>query len=86
MNKEVIFKGIPFKGQFPLGANFKNEAGIYIIADRKNKIADIGETENLKERVSGKKKKGWYLWFCKEENPRNRIRIKKFISQSLQMA
>ena len=82
MNKEVIFRGIPFKGQFPLKAKFKNEAGVYIIADRKNKITDIGETENLKERIASQKKQGRSLWFYPEENYQNRLQIKNFISQT----
>lgn len=86
MNKEVIFKGIPFKGQFPLNTKFKSEPGVYIIANRKNKIADIGETENLRERVAIKKKTGKHLWFCYEPNQKNRIKIKDFISQSFQIA
>jgi hypothetical protein len=87
MNKEVVLKGIPFKGQFPLSSNLKSEPGVYIIADRRNKIADIGETENLKERISARKKnKGWHLWFCKEDNPRSRARIKKFIVEKYQLA
>lgn len=87
MNKEVILKGIPFRGQFPLRSNLKSEPGVYIIADRRNKIADIGETENLKERISAhKKNKGWHLWFCKEDSPRNRARIKKFITEKYQLA
>ena len=87
MNKEVILKGIPFKGQFPLRSNLKSEPGVYIIADRRNKIADIGETENLKERISSRKKnKGWHLWFYKEENSRNRSRVKKFMTEQYQLA
>jgi len=86
MNKEVIFKGISFKGQFPLNSSFKNEPGVYIIADKKNKIADIGETENLKERIADKKKKRGYLWFCPENNFRNRLKIKRLITESFQMA
>lgn len=87
MNKEVVFKGIPFRGQFPLKANLKNEPGVYIIADRYNKIADIDETENLKERISTRKKnKGWHLWFCRVDNPKNRSRIKKYIRQEYQLA
>jgi hypothetical protein len=86
MNKEVVFKGLVFRGQFPLSSKFKDEPGVYIIADKRNKIADIGETENLKERISSKKRSGSYLWFCKEPSPRNRSRIKKFLSKSLHLA
>lgn len=86
MNKEVIFRGVPFKGQFPLNSKFKSEPGVYIIADRKNKIADIGETENLRERIAINKKAGSHLWFYREPNPKNRIKIKNFISRSFQMA
>ncbi len=86
MNKEVIFKGIPFKGQFPLKAKFKSEPGVYIIADRRNKIADIGETENLRERVAIKKNVGKHLWFYKEPNSKNRIKIKNFMLKSFQLA
>lgn len=87
MNKEVVLKGIPFKGQFPLSSNLKSEPGVYIIANRQNKIADIGETENLKERISSRKKnKGWNLWFCREDNFENRIRIKNFIAEKYQLS
>ncbi|HKM40597.1 MAG: hypothetical protein ACOXZ1_02500 [Patescibacteria group bacterium] len=86
MNKEVIFRGIPFKGQFPLKTKFKNEAGVYIIADRKNKITDIDETENLKERMANKKRQGKYLWFYPEENYQNRLQVKNFIRQAWSLA
>lgn len=86
MNKEVIFKGIPFKGQFSLKSKFKSEPGVYIIADRRNKIADIGETENLRERIAIKRKLGKHLWFYKESNPKNRIKVKNFMLKSFQMA
>jgi excinuclease UvrABC nuclease subunit len=85
MNKQVIIKGIAFKGQFPINFSFEKKPGVYIVANPKNKIADIGETENLKERISVyKKNKKWSVWYCDETSQRARQKIKKFISEKYQ--
>lgn len=87
MNKEVVVKGFAFKGKFPINFSFQKEPGVYIIANPKNKITDIGETENLKERISVyKRNRGWSVWFCNVDSQRTRQRIKKFISEKYQLA
>ena len=87
MNKQVIIKGFTFKGSFPVSFSFDKKPGVYIVANNKNKIADIGETENLKERISAYRRgRGWSVWYCNEENQKMRQRIKKFITEKYQMA
>ncbi len=87
MDKQVVIRGFAFKGKFPVNFSFDKKPGVYVVANPKNKIADIGETENLKERISlYKKNKGWSVWFCDEENQKVRQRIKKFVAEKYQMA
>ncbi|MCK9439223.1 MAG: hypothetical protein WCY43_02330 [Patescibacteria group bacterium] len=87
MDKQVIIKGFAFRGKFPVNFSFDKKPGVYIVANPKNKIADIGETENLKERISlYRKNKGWSVWFCNEESQRARQKIKRFIAEKYQMA
>ncbi|MFA5421105.1 MAG: hypothetical protein WC280_03745 [Patescibacteria group bacterium] len=82
MDKQVIIKGISFKGKFPINFSFDKKPGVYIVANPKNKIADIGETENLKERISiYKKNKNWSVWYCDETSQKARQKIKRFISE-----
>ena len=87
MDKQVIIKGFAFRGKFPVNFSFDKKPGVYIVANQKNKITEIGETENLRERISVyKKSKGWSVWYCNEEKTRRRQKIKKLMLEKYQMA
>lgn len=87
MNKQVIISGLAFQGKFPINFSFDKKPGVYVVANAKNKIADIGETENLRERISlYKKKKGWSVWFCNEEDQQARQVIRQLVARKYQLA
>lgn len=75
-----------FDGPHSINTNFNEVAGIYIITkdvSAINKI-DIGETENLKERIPNHERRncwknynGTYLWFHHEKNEKDRLEKEK---------
>ncbi len=75
-----------FKGPFELRTHFNNVAGIYVITTIGNKIIDVGETDNLQERISGHERKscwttnmGCKLFFYQEKREVQRLEIEKQI-------
>ena len=83
------FLNYSFKGPFQLRTEFNEVAGVYIITTLGNKVVDVGETDNLKERISSHDRKpcwtrnmGCMLWFYGERRSEERLTIEKNIRDS----
>ena len=75
-----------FDGPHHTGINFNTVAGVYVITTIGRKIVDVGETDNLKERIpSHDRKPCWtrnmanMLYFYHESRSDERLKIEKQI-------
>lgn len=80
----IIYEGYTFNGPFSINASFSEAAGIYLITNSNGNIVDVGETENLKERISNHerhncwtKNGGINLYFHHENNESQRLAKEK---------
>lgn len=78
--------GFEFDGPHPVNATFNAVAGVYLIATPSGVIVDVGETENLSERIPNHERRscwrrnvGTNLWFHREACERERYVIERFI-------
>ena len=86
MNEPTInYQGYIFNGPFSINTSFNEVAGIYLITNSNGTIIDVGETENLKERIPGHERKdcwtrnsGVNLYFHHENNSDKRLEKEKF--------
>ena len=85
MNEQTItYKGYTFKGPFSVSTSFNEVARIYLITNSNKNIVDVGETENLKERIPNHeryncwtKNGGINLYFHHENNESQRLAKEK---------
>lgn len=86
MVQKINILGYEFSGPYSIDGDFNKVAGIYIITSDSNaqhKI-DIGETENLGERIPNHERRncwtrhnGVYLWFHFENDETSRLKKEK---------
>jgi hypothetical protein len=86
MIQKINMLGYEFSGPYSINGDFNEVAGIYVITSdsaAQHKI-DIGETENLKERIPNHERRdcwtrhnGIYLWFHLENNEDSRLEKEK---------
>lgn len=79
-NKTVDVMGYPFEGPYAITTSFNQVAGVYLITNVEGKIIDVGETDDLKNRIPGheraecwSKNLGENLWFHFESNQQRRL-------------
>lgn len=79
-------QGYNFEGPYSTSTNFNAVAGVYLITTSSNKIIDVGETDNLKERIPNHERRQCWenndatsLWFHHESNRENRLSKEKKI-------
>jgi len=85
MNEQTVtYEGYTFYGPFSVNISFKAVAGIYLITNSQGTIVDVGETENLKERIPNherrdcwSKNNGVNLYFHYEANQQQRLSKEK---------
>jgi len=78
--------GYDFVGPYSLNTLFKKVAGIYLITKSGGEIIDVGETENLNERIPDHERgdcwndnDGINLWFHFKNNRDQRLTKEKFL-------
>ena len=87
MSNTTIVEGNTYDGPWSLSSTTFNEvAGVYLIVDTNGTIVDVGETENLKGRISNHERSGCWsrnggfnLWFYHEINQVVRLAKEKHI-------
>lgn len=80
-NKIVQVAGYNFDGPHQIAnTSFNEVAGIYLITDSNGNVIDVGETENLKNRIANHERascwsrnSGNTLWFHHESSQNNRL-------------
>lgn len=80
----TTYEGYTFNGPFSVDASFRTVAGIYLITTSQGTIVDVGETENLKERIPNHERRdcwaknnGVNLYFHHENNQEQRLKKEK---------
>lgn len=80
----TTYEGYTFNGPFSVNTNFNAVAGIYLITTLQGIIVDVGETENLKERIPNHERRncwtrnsGVNLYFHYESNQQQRLAKEK---------
>lgn len=79
--------GHDFVGPYPLTVtDFNNVAGIYLITTSDGNVVDVGETDNLKERIPNHEREscwnrnsGINLWFHFDNNRDQRLLKEKML-------
>ncbi len=78
--------GYQFDGPYSVNEDFNNVAGVYIITTPNAVIVDVGETENLKDRIPGHERRqcwikngGTIFYFHREVHSQNRLAIESLI-------
>ncbi len=87
--------GYSFKGSYSIQNLSGKIPGIYIITNSEHKIStdnivDVGETENLEERIENHERKdcwknnnGYFLWFHYDDNQDSRLLKEKSLRDFL---
>lgn len=80
----VTYEGYVFNGPFSINASFNEVAGIYLITNSDGTIVDVGETDNLKNRIPSHERRscwarnnGINLYFHRENNQEQRLAKEK---------
>jgi len=82
----ITYEGYVFNGPFSINTDFNTVAGIYLITTSQGTIVDVGETENLKERVPNHERRNCWsrnnavnLYFHHETSQQQRLVKEKFL-------
>lgn len=80
----ITYEGYTFNGPFSINTSFNEVSGIYLITNINGTIVDVGETENLKERIPNHERRGCWeknngvnLYFHHENNENQRLAKEK---------
>ncbi len=81
----VNYEGYTFNGPFSINTSFNEVAGIYLITTVNGNIVDVGETDNLKQRIPNHERRacwsrnnGVNLYFHHENDQKQRLAKEKF--------
>ena len=58
---EMNVQGFNFEGPYLLDANFNEVPAVYLISDQNNKPIDVGQTDNLKNRIPNHERTNCWL-------------------------
>lgn len=82
----VTYGGYIFNGPFSIDGSFREVAGIYLITNSNGNIVDVGETDNLKNRIPNHERRscwarnnGIKLYFHHENNQEQRLAKEKLL-------
>ena len=92
MSSTTTVEGSIYDGPYQINNTLFNEvAGVYLIVDINGSIIDVGETENLKDRIPSHERSlcwnrqgGVNLWFHHEPNQSQRLYKEKHIRDTFQ--
>lgn len=80
--------GYNFSGPYLTNADFNQVGAVYVISDAKNIAIDVGQTDNLRDRIYNHERKNcWiqnangavYVYAFVENNEKNRLAIESVI-------
>lgn len=64
----MLFAGYQFEGPHPLdGTNWEGVPAVYVILDNKDAVIDVGETDNLKDRLANHERRPCWERNCDGE-------------------
>ena len=60
-SKTMNILGYTFEGPYDLNTNFNQIGAVYFISDSKNSTIDVGQTNNLRDRIANHERKNCWL-------------------------
>lgn len=94
MTEQTIkYLGYTFNGPFLITTTFNEVAGVYIITTSGGVVIDVGETDNLNNRIPSHERRacwtrndGVNLYFHHERNKDQRLELEKTIRNKVPLA